>query len=179
MLRLLLKDLGYKYKKLDDRQYYYEQRLSNLCKMRQNRIDKKPVVFLDETWANAHDGKDLASVEDDAVTGGTLGGVRRPSGKGKRLIILGVGGEMGWIPNTTRIFQSKKDTGDYHDEMTGEHFEEWFREKLLPNIPPNSLIPWTMPHIIQGLKKSCQKLVGISQKCMSGLCIIMLHLVHI
>ena len=47
---------------------------------------------------------------------------------------------MGWIPNTTLIFQSKKDTGDYHDEMTGEHFEEWFREKLLPNIPPNSLI---------------------------------------
>ena len=24
--------------------------------------------------------------------------------------------------------------------MTVEHFEEWFREKLLPNIPPNSLI---------------------------------------
>ena len=24
--------------------------------------------------------------------------------------------------------------------MTGEHFEEWFREKLLPNIPPDSLI---------------------------------------
>ena len=146
MLRLLLKELGFKYKKVDDRRYYYEQphiieqRRSYLCKMRQNRIDKKTVVFLDETWANAHDGKDLAWVEDDAVTGGTLGGVRCPSGKGKRLIILGAGSEMGWIPNTTLIFQSKKDTGDYHDEMTGEHFEEWFREKLLPNIPPNSLI---------------------------------------
>ena len=68
------------------------------------------------------------------MTGGTLGGIRQPSGKGKHLIILGAGGEMGWIPNTTLIFQSKKDTGDYHDEMTGEHFEEWFREKLLPNI---------------------------------------------
>ena len=121
MLRLLLKELGFKYKKVDDRRYYYEQphiieqRRSYLCKMRQNRIDKKTVVFLDETWANAHDGKDLAWVEDDAVTGGTLGGVRCPSGKGKRLII-GAGSEMGWIPNTTLIFQSKKDTGDYHDE---------------------------------------------------------------
>ena len=47
---------------------------------------------------------------------------------------------MGWIPNTTLIFRSKKNTGDYHDEMTGEHFEEWFEHKLLPNIPPNSLI---------------------------------------
>uniref|UniRef100_A0A1X7SNX8 Uncharacterized protein n=1 Tax=Amphimedon queenslandica TaxID=400682 RepID=A0A1X7SNX8_AMPQE len=42
--------------------------------MVQNWADNKPVVFLDETWANAHDGKDLAWVEDDTVTGGTLGG---------------------------------------------------------------------------------------------------------
>ena len=73
MLRLLLKDLGYKYK-IDDRRYYYEQahvieqRWSYLCKMRQNRINIKTVVFLDETWANAHDGKDLAWVEDNAIT---------------------------------------------------------------------------------------------------------------
>ena len=52
MLRLLLKDLGYKYKKIEDRQYYYEQahiieqRRSYLCKMRQNRINIKTVVFL-------------------------------------------------------------------------------------------------------------------------------------
>ena len=63
---------------MDDSRYYYEQphiieqRKTYLRKMRQNRADKKPVVFLDETWANAHDGKDLAWVEDDAVTGGTL-----------------------------------------------------------------------------------------------------------
>ena len=138
--------MGFSYRKIDDRRYYYEQpqiieqRHKYLRRIMQNRVDKKPVVFLDETWANAHDGKDMAWVEDDPVTGGTLGGVRRPSGKGKRLIILGAGGEMGWIPNTTLIFQSKKNTGDYHDEMTGEHFEEWFRDKLLPNVPPNSLI---------------------------------------
>ena len=125
--------------------YYYEQpqiiqqRHTYLCKMMQNRVDKKPVIFLDEMWANAHDGKDMAWVADNPVTGGTLGGVRRPSGKGKHLIILGARGEMGWIPNTTFILQSKN-TGDYHDEMTGEHFEEWFRDKLLPNVPLNSLI---------------------------------------
>ena len=141
-----MKEMGVSYRKIDDRRYYYEQpqiieqRHKYLRRIMQNRVDKKPVVFLDETWANAHDGKDMAWVEDDPVTGGTLGGVRRPSGKGKRLIILGAGGEMGWIPSTTLIFQSKKNTGDYHDEMTGEHFEEWFRDKLLPNVPPNSLI---------------------------------------
>ena len=38
------------------------------------------------------------------------------------------------------VFQSKKVTGDYHDEMTSEHFEEWFHDSLMPNIPANSLI---------------------------------------
>ena len=59
-------------RKVDDRRFYYEQphiieqRWAYLCKMKQNRIDKKPV---DQTWANAHDGKNLAWVEDDTVTG--------------------------------------------------------------------------------------------------------------
>ena len=134
-LSKLLNEMGFAYWKQDNRRYYYEQ-----PQIIQQRHTYLPVIFLDETWANAHDGRDMAWVEDDPVTGGTLGGVRRPSGKGKRLIILGAGGEMGWIPNTTLIFQSKKNTGDYHDEMIGEHFEEWFRDKLLPNVPPNSLI---------------------------------------
>ena len=145
-LRLLLKDMGFRYRKQDNRRYYYEQpriteqRHTYLCKIMHNRVEKRPVVFLDETWANSHDGKDLAWVEEDTVTGGTLGGVKCPPGKGTQLIILEAGSEMGWIPNTTLIFCSKKNTGDYHDEMTGDHFEEWFRDTLLPNAPPNSLI---------------------------------------
>ena len=87
--------------------------------MKQNTADNKPVVFLDETWANAHDCKTWPGWKTILLRGGTLGGNRCPSGKGKRLSILGVGGEMGWILNTTLIFQSKKNTGDYHDEMTG------------------------------------------------------------
>ena len=39
------------------------------------------MVYLDETWANAHDGKDKAWVGNDAVTGGTVGAIHRPSGK--------------------------------------------------------------------------------------------------
>ena len=140
--------MGFQYRRQKNHKYYYEQpriieqRHAYLRKVMHNRVEKKPVVYLDETWANSHDGKDLAWVEKDPVTGGTIGGVRHPPGKGTRLIILGAGGESGWIPNTTLdlIFRSKKNTGDYHDEMTGEHFEEWFRDKLLPNVPSNSLI---------------------------------------
>ena len=132
----LLKEMGFSYKK-HEQPRIIEQRHTYLRKIMHNRVEKRLVVFLDETWANSHDGKDLAWVEEDTVTGGTLGGVKR---KGTQLIILGAGGEMGWIPNTTLIFRSKKNTGDYHDKMTGDHFEEWFRDKLLPNTPPNSLI---------------------------------------
>ena len=38
------------------------------------------------------------------------------------------------------MFQAKKDDGDYHGEMNAASYEKWFREQLLPNIPPNSVI---------------------------------------
>ena len=50
------------------------------------------------------------------------------------------GSENGWIDGADLVFQSKTATGDYHDEMTSEHFEEWFHDSLMPNIPANSLI---------------------------------------
>ena len=136
----------YRHKRVDDRRHYYEQprimeqRHYYLRPMMTNRQENRPVVYLDETWANANDGKDCAWVERDDVTGGTLGGIKRPPGKGAWLIILVAGGENGWIFNTTLIFRSQKNTGDYHAEMTADHFEEWFGTKLLPNVPPNSLI---------------------------------------
>ena len=70
-------------------------------------------MYLDETWANAHDGKDKAWVEKDTTCKkGTIGGVqyveilylflikffhRKPSGKGERLIVLHAGGKDGWV----------------------------------------------------------------------------------
>ena len=45
----------------------------------------------------------------------------------------------GWINGAELVFQSKK-SGDYHDEMTSEHFEEWFNDTLIPNLKPNSII---------------------------------------
>ena len=68
--------------------------------------------------------KGLCLVEKDLVTGMLSGGCnsylsskfiihRRPSGKGSWLIILGTGGENGWVPNTTlHVCCSKKDTGN-------------------------------------------------------------------
>ena len=80
-------------------------------------------------------------VEDDPrAIGGTKGGLRKPSGKGNRLILLHAGGENGWVGGAALVFQSKKASGDYHDEMMAQHFEEWFHDSLLPNVPCNSII---------------------------------------
>ena len=53
--------------------------------------------------------------------------------------ILYAGSCKGWINVAELVFQSKK-SGDYHDEMTSEHFEEWFNDTLIPKLEPNSII---------------------------------------
>ena len=47
----------------------------------------------------------------------TKGGIRKPSGKETRLIILHAGSENGWIDGADLVFQSKKTTGDYHEDL--------------------------------------------------------------
>ena len=143
----VLRKLGFKYKQVNDKRYVYEQpriivqRHKYLRRMIRNKREGRPVVYLDEAWANARDSVEKMWVEDSpAVSGGTIGGVRKPSGKGNRLIILHAGGENGWVNSADLVFQSKKATGDYHDDMTVAHFEEWFHNSFLPNLQSNSLI---------------------------------------
>ena len=77
-------------------------------------------IYLDETWANARDGREKMWVENDPrVPGGTTGGIKKPSGKGSRLIILHAGCESGWVNGAALVFQRKKATGDYSTLKNG------------------------------------------------------------
>ena len=38
------------------------------------------------------------------------------------------------------MFNPGSASGDYHGQMDGGNFEKWYKEKLLPNLPPNSII---------------------------------------
>ena len=64
----------YGYKRVDDKSHYYEQpciieqRHTYLRRMVKNLQENRPVVYLDETWGNAHDGKYYDWVERDEVT---------------------------------------------------------------------------------------------------------------
>ena len=74
------------------------------------------------------------------MSGGTSCEFCKPSGKGSLLIILHAGGDIEWIDGAAFVFQSKKATCDYRDEMSAVHFEEWFHDSLIPDLQSNSLI---------------------------------------
>ena len=132
----ILRKMGFKFKDVNNKRYIYEQPSiifqtpTYLRRLRANRREGRPLVYLDETWANARDGREKMWVDEDhRVFGGTKGGIRKLSGKGTRLIILHAGSDSGWVNGAALVFQSKKATGDYHDEMTAQHFEKWFHAR--------------------------------------------------
>lgn len=106
---------------------------------RSNRDDKgwtdRPEVYLDESYINKnHSNDNTWYFEEDGII------IGKPTGKGDRLIIVDAITKDGWVPNTRLVFKASKKTGDYHANMNWDNFSEWFQEKLLKNIPENSLI---------------------------------------
>lgn len=76
----------------------------------------------------------------DAFRQGLSTGLRAPSGKGGRLIVLHAGSAEGFVDGAALVFRAKKGAGDYHTEMDAPRFQKWFVEQLLPNIKPRSVI---------------------------------------
>ena len=96
---------------------------------------KCPEVYLDETYINKnHSSPFTCYLEDD----GPL--VNKPSGVGPRLIVVHEITKDGWVEGAQLVFEAKKRTGDYHGQMNWDNFSKWFKDQLLPNIPPKSLI---------------------------------------
>jgi hypothetical protein len=138
--RKLLKSMGYKYSKRNTRSLVKERpdiiakRHEYLLQMKQIRQLPCPVLYLDETFL--HQNHTLGKCWQ--LNG--EGGFQVPTGKGNRLIILHAGSQDGFVENAALIFPSKTGSADYHDEMNGDAFLEWFQTQLIPNIPANSCI---------------------------------------
>ncbi|CAK1595274.1 unnamed protein product [Parnassius mnemosyne] len=139
----LLKKLGFKYGKLDERRTVMESprllllREKFINKIRLRRSAGKNIIYLDETWFDTHDT--LKKVYTDNSPSCTT---KAPCSRGKRLIILHAGGEQGWIPGALLISSKhlKSSSADYHEDMDSGLFEKWFTDQLLPNIPSSSVI---------------------------------------
>lgn len=47
---------------------------------------------------------------------------------------------MGFLEQCLLIFKSGSKSGDYHDDMNAENYGKWVMEKLIPNLPDNSVV---------------------------------------
>ena len=135
----VLRELGFSYKKRDNKHYIYEQRnileqrhtyLQTIRKVR--RDNTHDLIYTDETWVNA--------MEHIWVDSDRKGGWKVQSGKGQRLIVVHVGGLEGWVEDSGLVFRFRTNSADYHDEMNGEHYTEWLTEQLLPQLERPSVI---------------------------------------
>jgi hypothetical protein len=54
--------------------------------------------------------------------------------------MIHAGGENGLVENALLMWKANSNTGDYHSQMNFQNYEKWLREKLIPNLPPNSVI---------------------------------------
>ncbi|XP_046685095.1 uncharacterized protein LOC124370838 [Homalodisca vitripennis] len=54
--------------------------------------------------------------------------------------MIHAGSEAGFVPNALTMWKASSHSGDYHDNVNTESMMKWMREKLLPNIPPRSVI---------------------------------------
>lgn len=102
-------------------------------KIDQYRRDGLDIVYLDETWVSKnHACGEGWTHNEQGPTGVILPnceecGRHIPSENGDRLIVLNAGSKKcGFIDNDELIFPSKTKSVDYHDEMNGRHFMEWF-----------------------------------------------------
>lgn len=132
---------GVRTQNLKEKDYVIARRYRYLRKMRNNRINNsdektiRPEVYLDESYVNKNHSNDFTwySSEDGPW-------IQKPTGNGERFIIVNAMTKNGWVPNAKLVFKSTRKTGDYHGQMNFNLFKKWFTEKLLPNIPSNSII---------------------------------------
>ena len=146
----LLKELHFKHIRrgrdsmLIDRDDIILWRRRYLRTIRSMRQEGRPIYYLDETWLNEGHIRNNVWVDDtiksskQAFLAGLSTGHKGPHGKGRRLIITHIGSQSGFVDGCLWFFESKK-SGDYHEEMCGEAFENWFG-KVLPMLETNAVI---------------------------------------
>ncbi|XP_033212474.1 uncharacterized protein LOC117170062 [Belonocnema kinseyi] len=130
---------------LIERDDLFAWRLKYLEDIRKYRGEGRTIYFLDETWVNAGDVRVKAWHDEiiksgrDAYIRGLTTGPANPSGKGKRLIVLHIGSQEGFVEGGLLCFESKKNSSDYQDEMNGDTFREWFNA-ILGKLHDNCVI---------------------------------------
>ena len=142
-LRKYVKSIGFKWKKSINRKYLMDlphivhKRINFLREYVKNQNlgeDAYTTVFIDETWIFSK-GSFRNSWQDN-----TMSTSSKKASEGHRYIVVHAGSKEGFIKGASLIFKSGLKSGDYHDNMNKQNFENWFKNQLVPNLPPKSLI---------------------------------------
>lgn len=139
----LIRKMGYKYSTLNQRHAIMESPRLIKCRMeyvraiKNFRLEGKNIIFLDETWYDTHDLKKKGFADQSSKCF-----LNAPCSRGQRIIILHAGSKNGWIPGALLLSAKniKNSCADYHEDMTADLFETWFKDQLIPNLPSNSVI---------------------------------------
>ncbi|CAI6375500.1 unnamed protein product [Macrosiphum euphorbiae] len=150
-LHLIIRDLNFVFVKrgrnsaLIEREDIVLWRTKYIEDIRKYRSQGRTIYYLDETWVNAGDCNDriwqdrtVASRRDAYVSGLSIG-APNPTAKGKRLIVVHIGSEEGFVDGGLLVFESKKGSADYHEEMNGDVFFDWLKG-VIPLLKDNSVI---------------------------------------
>ena len=124
-----------KVRSLREKSYVRQQRHSYIHDIRELRNNGYQVVYLDESFLHHYHGHQFSWFNE--VVGDYL---ERPSGKGRRWCFIHAMLETGLINGAAYIFEAKKSTGDYHNMFNAQHFQEWWCNQLMPNLPDKSVI---------------------------------------
>ena len=134
-LRMLVKQMGYKWRKTrDNRKVLIErpnvvaQRLAFYKKKKEFEERGLELVFIDETWV------DTSYTSKYCWQGDNTPGTIRPCNRGQRIIVVHAGTKDGFVSGAELIYKARSTTGDYHSEMDGKNFTKWIEEKLIPNL---------------------------------------------
>ncbi|XP_043468324.1 uncharacterized protein LOC122502369 [Leptopilina heterotoma] len=129
------------------------QRDKYLITIKLHRDNGCNIFYTDETWCGVNHSRKFGWIENFVIQEnnnfdyygdhvqqvfGQRSGFFTPSGAGKRVIILHIGGKFGFDDGGLKCFVGKKGTADYHDEMNAKH-KEWFRY-VLTVLPSKSVI---------------------------------------
>lgn len=140
-LRRELKIMGFRWKKcgskrkiLIERPDIVNWRFNYLKEIKKHRENNKKIFYLDETWidSNLTFQRCWQSPEVD--------GVLADMNAANRVIVVDIGSEDGFLKGGRLMYKANCSTGDYHGQMNGVNFEKWIKERVIPNLPDNSVV---------------------------------------
>ncbi|KAE8748839.1 hypothetical protein FOCC_FOCC004433, partial [Frankliniella occidentalis] len=132
--------MGFKYARVNGRRVVCEKPSVVLKKIaflrRYNELQGKyKFVFLDETWIFQRGSQKQKTWQDIDIRSSPL----KTTNQGKRYIVLHAGGEDGFVDGASLVFASDSSQGDYHGQMNGQNFMNWWY-KLLDKLTEPTVI---------------------------------------